>query len=117
MILENYNSVTEAITNLNISKKKKALSLITAIIFALIIVSAPIAVCINLMIYNDYRKLLALLIATFIILLIFLIDVFYLKGITEGQVKHLECIYLSDTFFVAIVIYALLYVIFLLGVF
>lgn len=113
---ETYSSKYDEIYALNITRGKKISVFILALLIGLLVISGPICLAINLMIYNDLRKLMATVIILSIILLVFLVDMIYLKGITEGQVKNLKIIYITDTLAFSVVILLLGLIIIKLGV-
>ena len=112
-----YNSVTNEINELNVEFKDKALSLITALIFALLIILGPFIIAVNLTIFKDLRGLLILSMELLLILFVFLTEFFYLKGITKGKVKNLKQILVVDTMVVSMVILALGLILSYMGVF
>ncbi|MCR5113103.1 MAG: hypothetical protein K6A63_04130 [Acholeplasmatales bacterium] len=65
------------------------LSMLTSFIFALLLVSGPIAILVNLMIYKDSQILILHIMALFIGLGFALWVLFYLKSLSKGEVKGL----------------------------
>ncbi len=112
-----YNSVTEEIEALNIPFKEKLLAFFTAILFAIIILIGPMTIIINLFIFKDLRSLLGLSIEILLILLVFLTEFFYYKGITKNQVKHLNQILTVDTMHFTAVILSIGLILSYMGVF
>lgn len=115
-MLKRYKEVTQEIGDLNIPLKNRIISFCLSVLLALVIISGPFAVCINLMIFRDYQKLLAFAIATLLILFVFIIHYVYLKSITNKQVSHLKVVILSNMLFITLFIYMILIIIYFLGV-
>lgn len=115
-MFKKYNAVSEKIKALQVPIQKKLLSISFAAVLSLLIVSGPICILINLMIFKDMQELLAFGIATMLIVFVLLINYFYLKCITDGKVEDLRIVYFTDTLISAFVIYGFLIVIYILGV-
>lgn len=112
-----YETISVEIENLNIPFKTKALTLLVSILMTLLIVSGPIALIINLMIYVNLRKLLVLGLWFFLSLFVFLCYYFYYTGITQKRVNRLYYIYITNTSIVSFILLAFIYILFNLGVF
>lgn len=112
-----YNRVTQEIDSLNVSFKDKLFTAFTSFIIAIIILIGPITIVLNLTIFKDLRGLLGMSLEILLILLIFLTELFYLKGITKGEVKNLNQILTVDTIFVSAVILSIGLILSYMGVF
>lgn len=115
-MLKKYNEIQTLIKEINVPLKKKIAYLLFSILISLIIISGPLCICINLMIFRDFQKLISFLIATIIILFCLLIDYFYIKCIVKDNVKNIRYVILTDTFALAIFIYLFLIIIYFIGV-
>ena len=65
-MLKKYNEIQTLIKEINVPLKKKIAYLLFSILISLIIISGPLCICINLMIFRDFQKLIAFLIATLV---------------------------------------------------
>jgi len=115
-MLRKYNDILNEIKALNIPTKTKVLYYLISIGVSLLIFSGALCVLINLMIFRDMQKLLAFGIATIICLICFTIDLIYYKAITQGNVKGIRVVILTNTFVFALAIYTILIILFILGV-
>lgn len=111
-----YNEVEQEIEALNISFKTKAFTFFLAFFIALAIVIGPITILLNLYIYVNLRKHIALGIWLSITLLTFFTDFFYLKGITQNKIKRLYNLYIPNTAIVSSVLLVFIFIMFLMGV-
>lgn len=114
-MLKKYNEIQQLIKNINVSLKNKALYFIFSLLISAIIISGPLCICINLMIFRDFQKIIGFLIATIIIIFSALIDYFYIKCIVKDEVKNIRYVILTDTFALAIVVYFVLIIIYFMG--
>ncbi|MGM9969509.1 MAG: hypothetical protein ACI35S_03830 [Anaeroplasma sp.] len=114
--MKSYNEIVSQIDSLNISSKDKIKSFITAFLLSLLIISGPLAITINLLMYNNLLKLCVMSIASLFIILVFLCELFYLQGITNGKVDSLKTIIITDSFIVGFVVYTILLVLFFVEV-
>lgn len=115
-MFKKYNEISTEIKGLQVPVKKKLLSMGFAIVLSLCIVSGPICILVNLMIFKDMQRLLAFGIASMLIVFVLLINYFYLKCITDGRVENLKIIYFTDALISALVVYMFLLFIYFLGV-
>lgn len=115
-MFKKYEETSKAVKALEIPIKKKLLYLGFSFLVSVIVFSGPLCILINLMIFKDLQKLLAFGIATILVLFIALINYIYLKCVTDGRVKNIRVILLTDTFILAIVVYILLILIYFMGV-
>ena len=113
---DTYSSVSRQIEELNTPQIKKYLYFAVSILLALIFVSGPIAIFINLLIFNNLIELCIFAIGTLIILLVLLADMFYLKLITNNQIKNTSIIYITDTFAFGMFVYCIVLLIVEMGV-
>lgn len=97
-MFKKYMMVMEQIGELKVSWKDKLLSLAAGLIISLLIFAGPITLFANLLIYYDTYKLFSILIFISVVMLIFITEVFYYKGITKGQIEKLYNVYLIDSF-------------------
>lgn len=111
-----YKEVEIQLDSYNRSKKEKIFSFIAALIMSLIVISAPLALLINFGIYKNYMKLIVFIAANFFIVVYFLIQYLYYKGITEGELKGIWIVCLHDTIIPAIIVYLLVLILFWIGV-
>lgn len=82
------DQIFDEIDNLNIPLKERITKAIIAFILSLALVFGPIALCINLLIYEKLRGLLALGIALMTTLFVFLTLKIYYDSITLKKVKY-----------------------------
>lgn len=115
-MFKKYKEVSAQVRALQVPLSKRLLFIGFAVILSLLLVSGPICILINLMIFKDMQRLLAFGIATLLIALVFFIDYFYLKCVTENKVENLGVVYFTDTLIAAFVIYIFLLIIYFLGV-
>lgn len=111
-----YNEVEKEIDSLNIPLKNKITTFIFSLFLSVVIVIGPITFLMNLSIYVNLRKLIALGIWLCISILVFLTDFFYLKGITENKVKRLYNIYISNTAILSFIVLVFILILFFIGV-
>lgn len=115
-MFKKYSDVIRELKNLDIKWSKKLLYACVSILISLIIVSGPICLFLNLMIFHDAQKLLGFAVATCLIIFVTLVHYIYLKSITNGNITNLKVVYLTDIFIFSIVVYMVLIFLFLLGV-
>ena len=106
-LIKNYKHAQEEIESLNISLSEKISTGIIAFLISGLIISGPMCLSINLIIFKYYLPLLFLFIATLILIFAVLFDYLYLKGITKGNNKNIKYIVLGNTIALAITIYIL----------
>ena len=109
-----YKEIKNNIKELNLSKKDKIISLISAIIFSLLIILGPLTLFINLLILTDYLYLICFLIATTIAIFFYLINMFYYKFITENKIKGIYYISLINSIIFWIITYITLIIVYLI---
>ncbi len=115
-MLKKYNQVVKEIREIPNSLSSKILYAIFSLVLSALIVSGPICILINLMIFRNFQKLLAFGIATFLILFVLILDFIYIKCATKGEVKNTKVVVLTDTFIIAIAVYLLLIFLYVMGV-
>lgn len=111
-----YKEINDELDKLNNTIKDKAISLIFSIILSILIISAPVAVLINLMIYKNYLKLIVFGIAILLIFAFFMIFNIYYSALSKGKIKKVYIIALGDTIIPAILILGIMALIFYIGV-
>lgn len=111
-----YKEINDELDKLNNTIKDKAISLIFSIILSILIISAPVAVLINLMIYKNYLKLIVFGIAILLIFAFFMIFNIYYYALSKGKIKKVYIIALADTIIPAILILGIMALIFYIGV-
>lgn len=115
--MSKYKQISEQIENLDIAPSKKISCMLLSILMAFLIVIGPIAVCINLLLFSTFTYIIMFLLASLIILFAFLRRVFYYKGITEGKMKGIYTVILTDMFVFSFAIYTILLIIVMMGAF
>ncbi|MBQ9124530.1 MAG: hypothetical protein IJY14_02450 [Acholeplasmatales bacterium] len=113
-IIKNYKLADEEIKKLNIPLSEKISTGIIAFLISGLLISGPICLSINLIMFKYYLPLLFLFIATLILIFAVLFNYLYLKGITKGNNKNIKYIVLANTIALAITIYILAIVIIIL---
>ena len=111
-----FKEVSKQRDSYNKTKKEKIFAFIIALILSLLVISAPVALLINFSIYHNYLKLIVLIAATFFIVVYFLIQYLYYKGITEGEVDGIWIVCLHDSIIPAIIVYGIVLLLFWIGV-
>ena len=111
-----YKEINDELEKLNNTIKEKAISLIFSIILSILIISAPLAVLINLMIYKNYLKLIVFGIAILLIFAFFMIFNIYYVALSKGKIKKVYIVALADTIIPAIFIFGIMAIIFYIGV-
>ena len=99
-----YNSVSDEIDKLKISKKEKRLSLIISFFTAILFIAGPVAICINCFIFTNFVAFFAFLIALNVIIALFIGDFLYLHLITKGKVLGLYHIWVIDILVLSMVV-------------
>lgn len=113
---KSYKEIEEALDILEYEKFLKPKALIFSIFLALLLVSGPFAIMVNLLIFVDYRKLIYAVMGFLLILFVYVCERTYLKIIAKGRVEGLETIYITDTFVMGFIILVFLLIIFELEV-
>ena len=111
-----YATINDELDKLIQPKYFKAKALIFSLIMGLLLISGPMAILINLLIFVDYRKLLYLGMALLLILFVYTTDRAYLKLISHGMVDDIDVIYITDTLIMGFIILGMLLIIYELGV-
>ncbi len=115
-MISHYNEVEKEIESLNISLLNKITTFIFSLFLSLMIIIGPITFLLNLSIYVNLRKLIAMGVWFLISLLVFLTDFFYLKGITKNKIKRLYNLYIPNTAILSFVLLVFILILFLMGV-
>ncbi len=115
-MFKKYEEIAKEIKQLKVPMKSRLLYMGFAFLVSLIIFSGPLCILINLMIFKDMQKLLAFGIASILILFIAVANFIYLKCLTNGSIKNIRVIYLTDTLILSVVVYLVLILIYFLGV-
>ena len=111
-----FSEVSKKLDSYNRTKKEKIFAFIIALFLSLLVISAPLALLINFSIYKNYIKLIVFIAATFLIIVYFLIQYLYYKGITEGEVEGIWIVCLHDSIIPAIIVYGIALLLFWIGV-
>lgn len=111
-----YKEINEELKKLNIKFREKVFAFIGAILFSLLILSAPLALLINFGIFINYVYLLVLIGALLVIFIFFFAQVIYYNAISQGEIKGTYIVALGDTIIPAILIFGILLIVFHLGV-
>lgn len=96
--------------------KKISLNLLFSLFLSLLIISGPLVLLINLLMYNDFRRMIYFGIACLVVLLVFLTETFYYRNVTDKKIHNVEVVILTDTFIVAIIAFVVVLVLYFLGV-
>jgi hypothetical protein len=106
------------VDNLEVLKRTKIITFLFSFLFGLLTVIGFIGIIVNLAILDQKLiKLYVFLIATLILISIFVTLVLYYNGISKGRVKGLYKIYLFDIVIIATFIYIIMLIMFMIGVF
>ena len=112
----NYKEINAELNKINKTTKEKIISFIFAFVLALLIISAPAALLINYAIYKNYLKLIVFIGALFILFTFFIIQIIYYTAISNGEIKGVWIVALGDTIIPAILIFAIVLLLFFFGV-
>lgn len=96
--------------------KKISLNLLFSLFLSLLIISGPLVLLINLLMYNDFRRMIYFGIACLVVLLVFLTETFYYRNVNDKKIHNVEVVILTDTFIVAIIAFVVVLVLYFLGV-
>lgn len=96
--------------------KKFSLNLLFSLIMSLLIISGPLVLLLNLLMYNDFKRIIYFGIACLIVLLVFLTETFYYKNVSDEKIHNIEVVILTDTFIAAIIVFVVVLVLYFLGV-
>lgn len=115
-MFKEYNQKMEEIKQISVPFKKKVMYFAFSLFVAILSMSGLICIAINLLLFRDFQKILAFLIATFVIAIYLIFEILYLKCITNKQVDGLSIVYITKTFVVTILIYLVLIFLYFIGV-
>ena len=116
MIFKDYNMIRNECKTFDVAIKKKIGIAIFSLLVPLFIISIPTILLVNLLIFRDYVKLIAVGFGFLLILLFFLIKYFYDLGITEGKIKKVYIISIVNTLFMSVIVIITLIFLFSFGV-
>lgn len=116
MTLRTYKEISLDVDSYNTTKANFFGICVISVFISLLIISAPLVILINLLIFNEYRHLIYLGFGLLLTLLITFIELFINIGITEGKVKDVWVLSLTHAIFISLFINIILVILFSLGV-
>lgn len=103
MISNKLKEIEEALDNAKLPFYKRFIVCLFSILLSLLIISGPLAILINLMLFTDYRFIISLTMAVLLGIFGGLCYNFYIKGVTKGTIKKIYPIVLIFGFIVFLV--------------
>lgn len=104
-MINKYKEINAQIKALEISKNDRIKALLISILASILILSGPIVLVVNLFIFKSYLKLLSFILATFIFLIFYLSEYFYLNTICDKKIKGKYIKYIIDLAIPSVIIY------------
>ena len=117
MEVKKISEINKEIAELNIPTKEKAIKALISFLISLAVVIGPIILFINLLIYEQYRGMLAMGILIMVILFMVLVQKIYYDSITKKQVPNTNKLIIIPTMVVFFLGLVLIYLMAKVGVF
>jgi len=116
MEVKKYSEILDEIDALEIPTKEKAIKALISFIISLAVVAGPIVLFINLLIYQQYRGLLALGILIMITIFMFLVQKIYFESLSKKRVQNINKLIIVPTMVILFIGLLLIYAMAKLGV-
>lgn len=110
------SEICDEIDELNVPVKEKIVKGFFAFILSLGLVFGPIIFCVNMLIYQNLRGILALGIVILTVIFVFLTLKIYYDSTTRGRVKDINKIIIVPTVIILFIGLLVVYILFLLKV-
>ena len=111
-----YKEINLKLDELNSTTKEKIICFIFSLILSLVLISAPIAILINLAIYRTYLKLIIFVGALLLIFAYIMIQSLYYSSLAKGKIKGVWLVAITDSIIPSIIILGIVLFLFFIGV-
>ena len=109
MEVKKISEINEEIKALNVPKKEKAIKALISFMISLAVVIGPIILFINLLIYRQYRGLLAMGILAMVTLFTIMVQKIYYESIVQKRVANINKLIIIPTMVIVILGLALIF--------
>ncbi len=109
MEVKKISEINAEIKELNVPRKEKAIKALISFIISLAVVIGPIILFVNLLIYRQYRGLLALGILAMTTILMIMVQKIYYESIVRKRVANINKLIIIPTMVVFVLGLALIY--------
>ncbi len=116
MTLRTYREIKNEFDTYKVDTKNGIGIILISIFLSLLIIVSPTVILINLLIYNEYRRLISFGFATLIVLFAHFIELFFDLGVSKGKIKDIYVLSFTHTIFRCILFYGILLCLFLFEV-
>ena len=106
-MISNYKRILKEFSQIEISKKDNFIAILFSFLLALLSAIGIVAICINLYVFIDYTHVITFILCSCGVLAFYIFLKTYYKLVSKGKIKDINVIYLTDTLFFAIIVYAI----------